>query len=222
MTWPADLVDALLPARCLACGESSSTSTNPRRSFCATCDEQLEPSSTSPSAFLYVGPLATVIRRAKYGRDVAVARGLARWWHQRIVVDATASPAAVVADAVTFVPAHWTRRLRRGFDLPALLASSLALPSVPLVDLLVARRRDPRLAEAASKEERASIVAGRFELRAPETIAALAEKRVFVVDDVRTTGATLNEACRVLERGGVIPVPMPLAITPLVNAPLKE
>ncbi|MDP2344592.1 MAG: phosphoribosyltransferase family protein [Deltaproteobacteria bacterium] len=228
MSLSAAVVDALLPSRCLSCAQPSSSPF-----FCTVCDEQLEPSSSSSSSFLYLGPLAGVIRRAKYGRDIAVARGLARWWRSRvdvsIVSTSAATPASrgppsaadvdvVVAAAVTFVPAHWTRRLHRGFDLPALLASSLATPARPLVDVLVASRRDPRLAEAASKEERALIVAGRFKVRDVEGVRGLAQKRVLVVDDVHTTGATLHEACRVLAEAGVVAVPFPLAITPLAKA----
>jgi predicted amidophosphoribosyltransferase len=204
---PDAVVEALLPARCLACAEPSSSPV-----FCTVCDEQLEPSSSS-SSFLYVGPLAGVIRRAKYGRDIAVARGLASWWRS------VQRDGDVVGDAITFVPTHWTRRLHRGFDLPALLASSSSSSSSrPLVDLLVASRRDPRLAESSSKEERALIVSGRFKVRDAELVKTLAGKRVLVVDDVHTTGATLFEACRVLEAAGVVAVAMPLAITPLVTA----
>ena len=153
-----------------------------------------------------------MIQRAKYGPDRAVAQGLALWWQQHCAGDISQQ-----ADAVAFVPAHWTRRLARGFDLPAVLAAALATGSRPLVDVLVARRRDPRLAESASKVERARIVGGRFVARTKLT-AGLVGKRVLVVDDVHTTGATLTEACRVLNDVGLIAVALPLAVTPLHSA----
>ncbi len=198
------VVDVLLPPRCLACA----TLLSPQQlSFCTICSEQLVPQGAS---FAYVEPLSSTIRRAKYDKDKATAQGLAQFWAAHVV----ASAALVDVDAVAFVPAHVTRRLARGFDFPAVLARALsASTKTPLLEALQASRRDPRLAQAADRDARAQMVAGRFIAR--PALAPFKGKRIAVVDDVTTTGATLAAACAVIEGAGATAVGVTLAVTPL-------
>ncbi len=213
------LVDAVLPPRCIACAQPTTRGnarTNEPGPWCALCAEQITgapPAAAAAAgvkgAFVYAGPLADAIVRAKVGRDVAVARALAAWWA------VAAAPLLPPHDGVAFVPAPWQRRLRRGFDLPALLASALSdLDGArPVVDVLVARRHDARLALARSRDERAALVHGRFAAR--DTIAAWSGRTLLVVDDVRTTGATMGAACAVVHDAGARTVPVALALTPV-------
>lgn len=98
----------------------------------------------------------------------------------------------------------------RGFDLPALLASSLARwARVPVVDALDCTRADAPLSHGADKAARSASVAGRYRARAHVRGRAL-----LLVDDVHTTGATLGEASRVLREGGAAVVPASFAVAP--------
>ena len=197
------VVDALLPSACFACDALA-------RAFCGACDPfGVEAPATARASFVYEGPLAVAIRAAKYGPDRGRALGIARFFAAAVAAGRTTLPAH---DAVAFVPAHWRRRLVRGFDFPALLARSIARREAPLVDALRARRLDPRLAQAASAAQRDAIVAGRF-LQAGSA-AKLAGRTVLLVDDVLTTGATLREASRVLAEAGAHVMPWALAGVP--------
>jgi ComF family protein len=97
---------------------------------------------------------------------------------------------------VTFVPADHDRRLERGHATPQALAAALAVRwSLPVVELLSRTRRVPRQ-RGLSLAERRRNVRGAFvaDGRVPGAVC--------LVDDVYTTGATVNACCSALRRRG--------------------
>ena len=107
---------------------------------------------------------------------------------------------------ILLVPLPLAReRLReRGYNQAALLARELAqLTSIPLLDPspLLKIRSTPQQAKAKSREERFEQIKNAFALR-KEASTLIAGKRIILIDDVATSGATLNEAARVLKNGG--------------------
>lgn len=107
------------------------------------------------------------------------------------------------ADLIVPVPLHWTRRLKRRFNQAAALAHGICRHSG--VPRHYAPRHLVRIRRTASQDGRdragrATNVAGAFALDAART--PLDGKRVLLVDDVMTTGATLNEAARVCLAAG--------------------
>ncbi|MFL6845891.1 MAG: double zinc ribbon domain-containing protein [Allosphingosinicella sp.] len=104
------------------------------------------------------------------------------------------------------VPLHRWRIWQRGYNQAALIASALSRRSgVPVaLDLLRRTRATPPL-RGLGRRERALTVRGAFAL-APGTKPSLAGRRVVLVDDVYTSGATANACARILRRGGAASV----------------
>lgn len=103
-------------------------------------------------------------------------------------------------DCLSWIPVSRLRRLRRGYDQVELLAKAvgreLGLVPVPLLTKVRHNRPQSRIHGAA---ERRANVLGAYRVTSPE---GLAGKRVLLLDDILTTGATAGEAGRVLLTAG--------------------
>jgi ComF family protein len=102
------------------------------------------------------------------------------------------------------LPLAAKRFRERGYNQAELLARELSkISSIPLCDSspLEKIRHTPQQAKAKSREARFTQIENAFALRV-ESSSFIANKRVILVDDVTTSGATLNEAARVLKEGG--------------------
>lgn len=94
------------------------------------------------------------------------------------------------------VPLHWSRRLARGYNQSALIAGRLEHPTTRISTDLVRLRRTKLQPAMASPAARARNVAGAFAVRRGH---GFAERNICLVDDIKTTGATLNECARTLK-----------------------
>jgi ComF family protein len=182
---------------CRGCGGES-----PARAgggLCAACERRPPAFDGLLAAWSYQPPIDEVIRRLKYGRLEFLADDLAAGIARAILSETTRQ------DWVTAVPLHWRRRLARGYDQAALLANAVAgATSLPYRPFLVrARSTPPQVAKNAAA--RRSNVAGAFHCRS-RGAAALAGASVLLVDDVATTGATLDAASRALKAAGAVRV----------------
>jgi predicted amidophosphoribosyltransferase len=196
------LLDLLAPPRCAACDAFLQRDAV----FCAGCLPGVEPPPPLPSgttaSWAYGGPIASALRTVKYGGRIDRLRAL-----RRLIV--TRLPDAAAVDLVAPVPMHRARLVERGFDQAALLAVAVgrALCRPVVGDLIVRVVATERLAGLSAAERKARID-GAF--RTDRRAAA----RVLLIDDVRTTGATLGAAARVIEAAGGLALAHVLSATP--------
>jgi ComF family protein len=97
------------------------------------------------------------------------------------------------------VPLHWSRRLARGYNQSQVLARKLKHPTARISTDLVRTRRTKAQPTMTSPAARARNVAGAFAVRRRHNFTG---RRICLVDDIKTTGATLNECAKVLKQAG--------------------
>ena len=145
----------------------------------------------------YDGPLRDLIRRFKYGGKDRLARTLAG-----LLKSAWDSyPEIRSAEVLAYVPLHHAAERERGYNQSRLLAKELAelLPGMPLADGAVRKVRNTASQTRLTREERAENLSSAF---AVEDAGPFKGKNVLIVDDVCTTGSTLNELAKTLRRAG--------------------
>jgi ComF family protein len=143
-------------------------------------------------------PLKSVLQRYKYGREVSLARPLGRLLAERC-------PLPVGAYTVLMpVPLHLARLRWRGFNQAQFLAQGLARQAgIPLDPFSLERVRPTRPQVELNEAERRRNVRHAFRVRRADGVRG---QRVLLIDDVYTTGATVDECSRELMRAGAAQV----------------
>jgi ComF family protein len=231
--WRDRLLHLLLPAPCLACGTplpAARAGAVPTLGLCPLCRARLRPLPASVCAvcclplsaaglppgwpcqacrderpsferllalWSYEEPLTAVIQALKFRRLDYLGRHLG----EALAVRFAAQLGKI--DLVVPVPLHWRRRIRRGYNqaerMACPLARELGLPVVPLL-------RRIRSTPPQSLLGRAARVANlRRAFHAPDP-ARLRGRHLLLVDDIATTGATLEAAAGVLRAAGAAAV----------------
>jgi ComF family protein len=138
-----------------------------------------------------------VVRGLKFGRLDYLGRHLAMALAERL------SDRLSGFDLVVPVPLNWRRRLARGYNqaeqIARPLAARLGLPCVPALS----RRRATPPQSLLGRDERLVNLRKAFRAPKPERVRGL---HVLLVDDVATTGATLDAAAEALKRAGAAAV----------------
>ena len=156
----------------------------------------------------YKDPLKGLILAYKYGRQQDLGPVLGRLLAERVAL----APWADLVDLVVPVPLHWRRRVGRGFNQATALAQEVVRATGrPLVARL-RRGEARRLLRVRPTPHQTRLPAGRreenvrgaFAVRGEES--AVQGRRLLLVDDVLTSGATVGECARVLKRAGAASV----------------
>jgi ComF family protein len=176
---------------------------------CGACREDLPAFDGARSFGLYTGKLRQVVLRLKFGGEerlgTRLGARLAPTWDSLPEGDGLDSPLVVP------VPLHPSRRRERGFNQSELLAAGLVralgrerggqAPQVAKGCLRRQRATPPQtgLSVAARREN----LRGAFAVVTPDPVRG---RRIVLVDDVMTTGATLSACARALKRAGAAQV----------------
>ncbi|MFS8039093.1 ComF family protein [Xanthobacter sp. AM11] len=149
------------------------------------------------AAVTYTAAARNLVHNLKYADRLDIAAPMARLMAQ--------AGADVIGDAdvIVPVPLHPLRLWRRRFNQAALLGGHIArMAAMPQRTDLLQRRRGTPSQTALGRAERRDNVAGAFAL-SRNAASVLAGRRVLLVDDVYTTGATLDACARALRRAKV-------------------
>lgn len=178
--------ELVAPSRCASCDERVRS----QRTFCAACALAVDDAGPLPArtagVFAYGGSVTEAVRRFKFDGRFDLAPRFGRLMAARV------SALAGLLDVVVPVPLHPVRLADRGYNQAALLARvvarTLGLRHEPRA---LVRTRATAQQASLGRAERERNVHDAFAVRTP---GRLRGQRVLLVDDVRTTGATL-EAC---------------------------
>lgn len=208
------LLDLLLPVRCGGCGQFGALycercrqrTRRLREPLCRRCGAEVEFAKARcgcrdrlhalgrlRSVARYEGPLEKAIQRFKYEGRRPLVKPLASLLLDRLAVDGPSG------ELVTWVPLHPRRQRERGYNQSELLArevaSRIGFSNFP--GHLV-RTRDTRAQVGLDRRRRLVNVAGAFAWKG----ADLQRRSVLLIDDVATTGATLEACAAALRAAG--------------------
>lgn len=214
--------------RCGVCEQSIGT--NRQQPFCAGCRDQLAPeirnscqrcgAETGPYTATAMGcvhcrkrPIRfdSVVCVGMYNQSLRKAILSAKWSFsavgmtslgQLLVEERAAQISSPLPDVIIPIPQSWQGRLRRKFNGASIIADVISRAiHVPVDEHILRRSRHSRPQKRVSLALRFDNQRGAFRVRDAHLLKG---KRVLLVDDVLTTGATCSEAARILKQHGSV------------------
>ncbi len=143
---------------------------------------------------LFIPPVDRIIHHYKYQKKTKLSLLLGRAMAGIIRADHYLKQADIVAP----VPLFWWKRLRRGYDQAALLSATVSQElGIPIANS-IRRIKNTKTQTRLDEQRRRANVTNAFAAEADK----IKDKSVLLIDDVLTTGATMNECARVLKDAG--------------------
>ena len=148
------------------------------------------------AVYEYGGQLAVALRRLKFQGRSDIAKSL------QPLLQESFCGAAQRADLAVPVPLHRRRLAKRGFNQAQRLLLPLAKANgLPVARSVLVRNKNTQAQAQLSAKDRAANLRGAF-----DASEAVRGKRILLLDDIRTTGSTLDAAGRALRRAGALEI----------------
>ena len=148
------------------------------------------------AALVYQYPINHLVRGLKFKGNLAAGQLLADEMAATSPRFESSRP-----DLILPVPLHYTRRLKRGFNQAEFLARQMSRSeALPLETRILRRVKRTSAQSGLSRKERKINIKGAFACK------PLKGLKIVLVDDVLTTGTTLNECCRAVKIAGAVSV----------------
>lgn len=165
--------------------------------YCGNCAFDRIYFDTAYSVFSYEGAVRDAVLRFKFGNCGNFARIFARYLAMLVVAQ------GIDFDVVTFAPMTDKAKKQRGYNQAELLARYFCdiLSCEQKFVCAIAKIKETARQETLGKDERKTNLIGAY-----DCVAEVKEKRVLVIDDIKTTNATLNECAKVLKKAGALTV----------------
>ena len=191
-----------LSCRCKICFRKAPCETLKNRLICTSCASKKKNMSLPfidayAAAFEYQGAIKTLVREFKYQDRPYLAKSLSAFLYLQYeqLLD---GPLWQKPDIITFIPQNFLKKLTRGYNASELLALELGkLTGIPTQSLLVKKEHTTSQTKL-SLTERKNIRDHVFELKKLESCT---DKVIVLIDDVSTTGSTLQACAKALQCG---------------------
>ncbi|HEY0060576.1 MAG TPA: ComF family protein [Telluria sp.] len=184
------------PARCRRCANPLAAAD--ARWPCATCQSTPPAFDATFAAADYAAPLDQLVLQLKFGGCLALAPWMGRRLGQAVLAQGTQA----LPNLLCPVPLGPLRLVERGFNQALEIARPLARTlGVPLRAQLAMRALETQAQSGVAPAERRRNIRHAF-IVAPDALALVRGQHIGVVDDVMTSGATLNELARTFKRFG--------------------
>ena len=182
---------------CLTCGRNVVASGQ----YCLSCKDNKWNFAKARAPFVFKGEVKRLIHRLKYGNCKYLARELSVY-----LADAYFEH-SLMSDIISFVPMHSKKQKRRGYNQAEELARCLSQTVGCSCEKLLVKTVFAKSNAGQNSEQRLAAVKDTFSVAESEGKAVeIKNKRILLVDDVFTTGATVNECARVLLSAGAAEV----------------
>jgi competence protein ComFC len=181
---------------CSVCGRPLSTFEKERLDLCGACISNPPVYDMARYGLYYENLVRVAITRFKFNASLYSSRPLA----DLLIETFNRHYIKQNFDVILPVPVHTRRLMARGFNQVTILSQKLATATgIPLdrTNLVKTKNTDPQV--RLSRAKRLLNLTNAFQINNKKTIV---KKRVLIVDDVSTTGATINEVSKVVRKAG--------------------